>query len=167
MEATVRSGSFGSSLRRHTPVFPAAKHRSGCAAARPQVGDPLLESINEHAGPAWVASPDLLSISANPAARARIDSLAAGRDPHRPNAAREMLTRIYEDSLRTALRTATHGGDTRPGTVEQRFPQRISCTVGREELDLLVLEVRAMSSLRGDSSQAEGRDQIVAYLLVA
>jgi hypothetical protein len=167
MEATVRSGSFGSSLRRHTPVFPATKHRSGCAAARPQVGDPLLESINEHAGPAWVASPDLLSISANPAARARIDSLAAECGPHNPNATRRRLNRIYEESLRSALKTAAHGGGSAPDAVEQCFPQRISCTIGGEKLDLLVLEVRTMSSLRGDALQAEGCEEAVAYLLVA
>jgi hypothetical protein len=167
MEATVRSGSFGSSLRPCTPVVPAVKHRRGCAVARPRGGDPLMEGLDKHAGPAWVASADLLSISANPAARARIDSLAAEFDPHRPSAARRRLTRIYEESLRSALRTAAHGGDSPPDAVEQRFPQRISCTIGGEKLDLLVLEVRTMSSLRGDASQDEGCEQTVAYLLVA
>ena len=114
-----------------------------------------------------MASSDLKSISANRAARARIHSHAAQCDPCERDAARQELTRIYEESLRSALKTATQGRDSRPAAGEQRFPQRVSCIVRGERIELLVLEVCATSSLRHDVSQAAGHGRTVAYLLVA
>jgi hypothetical protein len=167
MEGTVRYSKLGSWLRHRASALPVDKLPRGFAASRREAGDPLLEGLNKHAGPAWVASSDLKSISANRAARARIHLHAAQCDPCERDAARRRLTRIYEESLRSALKTATQGRDSLPAAGEWRFPQRVSCIVRGEKLELLVLEVCATSSPRHNVSQAADRGRTVAYLLVA
>jgi hypothetical protein len=143
------------------------KPRNEHAVSLPEPDDLLLEGLSKHAGPAWVASHDLKSITANSAARARIDSHAAQCDPHRPEIARRRLTRIYEQSLRSALITAAQTGNSRPDAEQPCLPHHVSCTVRGEKLELLVLEVRTTSLLPRDASQAVDREQTVAYLLVA
>ena len=143
MEALARQNSPGSTFRRpRTPIVPASGHSRRSEASKPLPTDALLDGLSKHAGPAWVATPDLRTITANPAADARINEETADFDPDDREIARMRLIRMYEDALRSALKTAITRADSTLDARQPAFPQSVSCLIHGEPLDLFVLEVR-------------------------
>ena len=74
---------------------------------------------------------------------------------------------MYEDVLRSVLKTAMARADSRPDARQPAFPQSISCLIHGEPLDLFVLEVRGTPSSRRAAATSRASEQAVAYLLVA
>ena len=173
METAVRSHRLGSWFRRkRNPNAPEAKSQDRSPADRSAPAAPsreqLLDGLGKHAGPAWMVSPDLQTIIANPAARAHIDALAAELGREQGRNTRQQLDRAYTRTLLSALRVA-HGSDRRfaPGGANACLPQRLTCSVDGHPLELLFLEVRGVPSAGHPPSATSPAEQTIAYLLVA
>ena len=172
MQAAPRPGRLGSWFRRARQPARPQSQPAGRPHAAPTTTLPdknsLMEGLTKHAGPVWLVSPDLRTITANPAAQAHIDAHVAQMSPDRRQNVSHRLSRAYRRALLSALRLATASdGTVIPGRANAALPQRLTCSVDGHSLELLFLEVRGVSSPEDARPLARPDTRTVAYLLVA